>query len=145
MDPQKGLEAALQSPTATLEWLTVKDAKEVQQHLLDIDVLSPDHEYHEFAVALDTDKDLVRLKTAIAMREIAAVNNVEDLLTLKNFRAGRTIILPDLSGQKVRMFLADRTVAEYFFKSDNYYYALRQKLEQAYDTINRALAGDGGL
>ena len=87
----------------------------------------------------------MRLKAAIAMREIAAVNNIEDLLTLKNFRAGRVIVVPELTGQKGRMFLADRTAAEYFFKSDYYYYALRQKLEQAYDTINRALAGEGGL
>ena len=138
VDPDEGMEAALQSPAATLEWLTVNSNDEVQQHLQDIDRLSPDHKYHEFAIALDAESDLVRLKSCIAERELTSVNNVQDLLTLRNFRIGRKIVVPELSGEADRMFLVDRTSAEYFFKSDYYYYALRQQLEQAYKTVNEA-------
>ncbi len=145
VDPDEGMEAALQSPAATLEWLTVNSNDEVQQHLQDIDQLSPDHKYHEFAIALDSPSDLVRLKSCIAERELTSVNNVQDLLTLRNFRIGRKIVVPELSGEADRMFLVDRTSAEYFFKSDYYYYALRQQLEQAYKTVNDAVSEGSGL
>ncbi len=146
MDPTEGMEAALQSPAATLEWLTVKNDDEVQQHLQDIDVLDPkDHQYHEFAIALASPSDLVRLKSCIAEREMTSVNNVQDLLTLRNFRIGRKIVVPELGGEADRMYLVDRTAAEYFFKSDYYYYALRQKLEQAYRTVQEAVAKEPGL
>jgi Flp pilus assembly secretin CpaC len=146
LDPDEGMEAALQSPAATLEWLTVESREDVQQHLQDIDVLDPsDHQYHEFAIALDTDSDMVRMKTCIAERELTSVNNVQDLLTLTNFRIGRKIVMPELSGEADRMFLVDRTAAEYFFKSDYYYYALRQELEQAYKTVNDEVSKEPGL
>jgi len=145
MDPSGGLQAAMQAPAAKLEWVTVNSRDEVQQHLLDIDVLSPDYRYHEFAIALDTTKDLERLKACIALREIASVNNIEELLTLRNFQVGRKIVIPELDGGEERIFLADRTVAEFFYKSDYYYYALRQMLEQGYDIINEAIASEEGL
>jgi Flp pilus assembly secretin CpaC len=144
-NPDGGMESALQSPAASLEWLTVNNNQEVQQHLQDIDVLSPDHQYHEFAIALDSASDLVRLKSCMAERELTSVNNVQDLLTLRNFRIGRKIVVPELAGEASRMFLIDRTAAEYFFKSDYYYYALRQQLEQAYKTINDAVSQEPGL
>ncbi len=142
LDPEGGLKAALQSPTAKLEWLRVADRDAVEQHLLEINQVGSDLRYEEFALVLDTESDLERLKTAIAMREIAKVNNIEELLLLRNFRVGRKIVIPELDGPDERIYLADRTVAEFFFKSDYYYYALRDALERAYDIISEAIASE---
>jgi hypothetical protein len=144
-NPQMGLEDALQSPTAALQWLTCKDRAEVDQHRVDLEQMGVDHQGREYAVALADPSDLIRLKSCIAEREMISVNNAQDLLMLKNFHIGRKIIVPELSGEPNRMYLIDRTVAEYFFKSDYYYYVLRQDLQQAYNTINKDIASEGGL
>ena len=94
-------------------------------------------------VVLDTDSDLTRLKAALALREVAKVNNFEDLLLLGNFRVGRWIVIPQLGEAAERTFLIDQSVAEFFFKSDYYNEALAAKLEQAFRIVEQTLAMEG--
>jgi len=101
--------------------------------------------YDRFALVINTEGDLVRLKSSIALREIAKVNNFERLLRLSNFRVGRKLVIPELGGQDERMFLVDHAVAEFFYKSDYYYHALKEKLEQSYIVVEQAMAQEEGL
>jgi Flp pilus assembly secretin CpaC len=143
LDPEGGLDAALLSRAADLEWHTVQDRDEVERLLLDCAHLGVDHRFDEFAVALDTPKDLVRLRTAVALREVAKVNNFEDLMALRDFHVGRKFVIPELGSQRERMFLIDHAVAGFFFKSDYYYEALKDRLESSYRVLEEALAREG--
>ncbi len=137
-----GMKEVLCSPVAHLERRLVQNQDEVQEVLQEINRLYDDYTYHEFAFVLDTDADLVRLKAAVALREVAKVNNFEDLLVLRSFRVGRRIAMPQME-ETERIFLVDHEVAEYFFKSDYYYAALKATLEQGYKIVEQALATEG--
>lgn len=147
-DPECGLDAALLSRVAQVEWLTVegpgdKEAEEqIAEHLLAINVLGVDRRYDEYAVALNTPDDLTRLKAAVALREVAKVNDVGELTALRNFRVGRKFVIPEL-GSKERMFLVDRAAAGFFFMSDFYYETLKSRLEQSYEMLEQAIAREG--
>jgi len=136
-----GMKEVLCSPVAHLERKTVQSRDEVEDVLLEINRLHDDYTYHEFAFVLDSEKDLVRLKAAVALREIAKVNNFEDLLVLRNFRVGRKVVMPEVEKNE-RVFLVDHEVAECFFKSEYYYPALKAKLEQGYRIVEQALAAE---
>ena len=143
-DPEGGLQAALHSPVAELEWLTVADEDEedlIEQRLLAINRLGVDYLHHEFAVALRTSDDLTRLKRAIAVREVAQVNDFGGVLSLRNFTVGRRIVVPEM--RPGRIYLVDHQVAEIFYKSDYYYAALEDKLEMGYALLQKALRQEG--
>lgn len=160
-DPDGGLKAALQAPVAKVEWrrfpvgppgeppaggwpqekLADLAGDQIKAHVLEINELdAANYSEHEFGIVLNTAKDLVRLKTAIAIREVAQVNNFEELMALRNFRVGRRFVLPELDPEGSRSYLIDAQVAEYFYKSDYYYHALKEKLELSYQLLQEALA-----
>ena len=145
-DPSGGLEAAMAHPVAQVEWLRVDTADPdeaeavIEQHLLELNKLGPDYDCAERALVLNTPSDLVRLKTAVALREVAQVNTFEEMLALRNFRVGRRFVLPEFDAGRERVYLIDPQVAEYFFKSDYYYPALQAKLERGYALLQQALA-----
>ncbi len=145
LDPEGGLRAALDSPVVEIEWVTVTDPKDdaVEKRLLEINRLGDDYRHHDLALALGDKKDLVRLKACIVLREVAKVNNFEALLALRNFRVGRRFVIPELDSTDERIFLIDHCVAEFFFKSDYYYSALRDRLEKGFEMLEQALAREG--
>jgi len=145
LPPDGGLDAALRAPACTLEWLEVEDEDALERHLLEINQLQHDCRYHEFACVLNEQSDMVRLKTAVVLREIAKVNDFAELLRLSNFRVGRRLIVPEFEGPDERVLLVDHNVAEFFYKSDHYYYALKQRLERGYEVLEEALSGEGQL
>ncbi len=146
-NPEGGLEAALQTPVTEVEWIPATAPEEpggtppeVRQKLLEINRLNDDYLRQEVALALAQPGDLVRLKDALVIREIEKVNDFGELVRLSNFRVGRRIIIPEFEGPHERILLVDRAVAEYFFKSDYYYHALKQRLEMGYRIIEETLA-----
>lgn len=142
-DPTGGLDAALKAPVARMEWVNVASEDDLERELLERNKLGEDLRYERFALAINEESDLVRLKSTIALREIAKVNNFENLLRLSNFRVGRKIVIPQLGSQDERMFLVDHTVAEFFYKSDYYYHALERELEQSYAIIEQVMGEEG--
>jgi len=141
--PEGQLKEALQSPVAHVEAVRVQSREEVESRLLDINRLGDDYRYREFAFVLDTRKDLDRLKAAICLREVAKVNNFEELMMLRNFRVGRRIVIPQLAGENERIFLIDQSVARYFFESDYYYTVLKERLEAGYRIVDEVLRRGG--
>ncbi len=144
-DAGERLDSTLEAPVGHCEWIEVENEDEVQERLLEINALGEDYEYAEFAFAINEASDLVRLKSCIALREMATVNNFADLLRLENFRVGRKFVIPEFGRLEERMYLVDHTVAEFFYKSDYYYHALKQRLEQGYRIIEEAMTTEGTL
>jgi len=138
-----GLGQALQDPVATVEWKEVRDKDEIEDHLFAMNSVGKDARFEEYALVINTRKDLDRLKAAIALREVTRVNNFEDVLHLRNFQVGRKIVMPELTGKDERMFLIDEQAAEFFFKSDYYYDALKARMERSYQILDEALASEG--
>jgi hypothetical protein len=143
LNPDGGLQDALETPVADLEWVTVTDRDEVEQRLLELNRLGSDYRYHQFALAIDTVRDLDRLKTAIVAREVAKVNDFEGLLSLRRFRVGRRFVIPELDRARDRIYLIDPTVTEFFYKSDFYYSVLKEQLELGYELLQGELAKEG--
>jgi len=143
------IRTAMQHPVADLEWLPVQtsDPSEaeamIERRLLELNGITDDYGPAGYALVLNTPRDLIRLKTAIAVREASEVNNFEDLLVLRNFRVGRRFGLPEFDVAHSRVFLIDPPVADYFFKSDYYYSALQTRLELACRLLGEALEREG--
>jgi hypothetical protein len=144
-----GMGGALKTPVAETGWLELagpedKDATdEVDKWTLEHNKLrDKEYTYGELGFVLNTARDLERLKTAIVLREVEQVNNIEELLTLRNFHVGRRIVIPELDSASPRTFLVDHQIAELYFVSDYYYTVLQAKLERAYSVLEQALASE---
>jgi hypothetical protein len=147
-----GLEAALQAPVATAEWVMVADPDKPatgliprpQDLMLSANALAEEgYDYEQHAFILDTESDLRRVKLALALREVAKVNDFGGLPVLREFRVGRRIAIPELAGEDERMFLLDAQAAFIFYKSDYYYSDLKARLERGYEMLEEALAREG--
>ena len=141
--PGGGLSKALETPVAEAEWVTVASRDEVEQHMLEMNHLAEDYRYHHVALVIDTERDLERLKVAIAAREVAKVNDFEEILSLQRFRVGRRFVLPELEREQDRIYLIDPRVTEFFYKSDFYYSVLKEQLELAYDMLMKEVQKEG--
>ena len=142
-DPQAGVGEAFRAPVADVEWTEVAGREDVDRLMVSGNRLQADYRYDEATFVIDTDKDLARLQVAIVLREVVNVNNAEEVLALRDFQVGRRIALPEIDNTGHRKFLVDHQVAEYFFKSDYYYAALKEKLEAGYTILDEALRREG--
>jgi len=91
------------------------------------------------AILIADEKDLERLRAAVAMREVLMVNGLEAILRVENFQVGRRIVVPQLDPSGERIFLIDDSVADLFFQSDFYYEAFQEKFRAYYDALEEAL------
>jgi hypothetical protein len=146
LDPDGGPDAALRSQVAHVEFLRVQRPGDVslRQRLLEVNSLGDDYRHDQFALAIDSESDLVRLQAAVALREIANVNDFGPSVRLSDFQVGRRIVIPEFVGARDRMFLVDHRVAEIFFKSDYYYESLKERLERGHAIVREALAAEEG-
>ena len=86
---------------------------------------------------IQSEGDLVRLRRALAMKRIITLNGGDEQLSLKNFRVGRVLMVPDFKPEHVHVVDAD--VARLFFHSEDYYGATIQKLEDSMRALDQAL------
>ena len=92
-------------------------------------------------VVLGTEDHMVRLKTAILVREILNVN--PGILSLQNFHVGRKIVIPQVEEQSDKIFLVDHNVSLYHFESEFYYAAFKNKLQRYLEGIRETLKRHG--
>jgi len=88
-------------------------------------------------LVIDNREDLIRLKTAILVREMLSVNDA--LLRLDQFRVGRKIVIPQIQKNSDRIFLIDQNVSRHFYQSEFYYGVVKNKLTQYHDGIQEIL------
>ncbi len=82
----------------------------------------------------DPEKDLERLRRAIALKRIVQLNGGEASLRLSTFQVGAMLELPDLREDAIHVIDAD--VARYFFHTEHYYPAALQKIDAAIDVLD---------
>ena len=132
-----------ETPVASMEVKEVKNRDEVEE-LWEKENRIPEGEYRaeQAVLVLDSMDDIVRLKTAILVREIINVN--EAILNVKNFRVGRKIVIPQLKQANERIFLIDHNVARYHYMTEFYYSAFRNRLKRYYEGLREAFRQHGG-
>lgn len=136
LQPGTDIEQISNTPVASVEVKKVSSRDEVNELLLDGNKLA-EYKRPRTTLVVDSRDDLKRLKTAIMVREMISVNDV--LLRLDEFRVGRKIMIPEIEEQGERIMLIDQDVSSYFYQSEFYYTALKNKLRAYNNGINSIL------
>ena len=90
------------------------------------------------AVVIHSAKDLLRLRRAVALKDLVSLNNGSEALSLDHFQVGQYVLIPDSDVNQVHIIDAD--VAKYFYHTEHYYAATLQAIQQAIDTLEESLA-----
>ncbi len=134
------IEKITKTPAAEVEIREVKSPEEAEQ-LWQKENRMKGYRRPRTTLVIDDRDDLVRLKTAIIIREIISVNDA--LLQLDQFRVGRKIVIPQLEEDSDRIFLIDQNVSEYSYQSEFYYAVLKNMLRRYHEGIQEILEQHG--
>ncbi len=134
LQPEGDIQQISNTPVAEAYVKEVSSRDEAKQVLLDGNKLDG-YERPATKFILDSKDDLTRLKAAILVREIIAVNDLD--MRLDEFRVGRKIMIPEI--EEDRIMLIDDAVSEHFFESEYYYKALKDKLRQYSEGLREIL------
>jgi len=90
------------------------------------------------AIVIHNAKDLLRLRRAVALKNLVELNNGSEALSLNQFRVGRYVLIPDTDVNQVHII--DAEVAKYFYHTEHYYAATLQAIQQAIDKLEDSLS-----
>ena len=138
----EGVKELLTEQVADWEWVPVESREEAETLLYECS-RTQGLVRDRAAVLLADRKDLVRLQTAVAIRETVKVNSAEAVLNLQNFQVGRRVVMPELDPSGERIFLIEYDVADYFFQSDFYYETFQDIFRNSYEGIRDVLEREG--
>ncbi|MFC1761939.1 ABC transporter transmembrane domain-containing protein [Planctomycetota bacterium] len=88
-------------------------------------------------ILIQSDTDLLRLRRALALKKIAALNGGSDQLRLRNFSVGKVLLMPQLKEDQIH--LIDTDAAMFFFHTEQYYAATLAKIETQIKEIDTLL------
>lgn len=106
----------------------------------------PDEEGRETAtVLIHAPEDLVRLRRAIVLKQMALLNGGLGTQRLKQFHVGTMVQIPDVKPTDIQVI--DSEVARLFFHTEHYYSATIEAIEVALGALSDALprAQQGGI
>lgn len=89
------------------------------------------------SIVIHQAKDLVRLRRAVALKDLVELNNGAESLALDQFRVGQYVLIPDEDPRQVHII--DEDVAKYFYHTEHYYAATLHAIQQAIDKLEAAL------
>lgn len=75
--------------------------------------------YERHAILIKDQRDIVRLRRALALKKIALLNGGKDHMRLKNFSVGKTLLMPELKNDQIHVI--DAETARIFFHTEHYY------------------------
>lgn len=87
-------------------------------------------------VLLHAPQDLVRLRRAIVLKQMAILNGGIGTQRLKHFHVGTMLQLPDIKSGEVQVI--DSDVAKHFFQTEHYYSATIDRVERALGELAEA-------
>lgn len=101
------------------------------------DMNQPDEQGRETAtVLLHGPQDLLRLRRAIVLKQMAILNGGIGTQRLKHFHVGTMLQLPDIKSGEVQVI--DSDVAKHFFQTEHYYSATIDRIEGALGELAEA-------
>ncbi|MDY7107639.1 MAG: ABC transporter transmembrane domain-containing protein [Planctomycetota bacterium] len=92
-----------------------------------------------YTILIQDERDLVRLRQALALKRIVTLNGGDEQLLLRNFSVGKVLLMPELKEGQVHVIDAD--VARYFFHTEHYYAATIKEIEDRLTELDAVLRG----
>jgi hypothetical protein len=89
------------------------------------------------AILIHDPSDLVRLRRAVLLKKIVALNGGRDHMTRRNFNSGKVLLMPEAKPDQTH--IVDAEVAEYFMQTEHYYAATLQRIERVAADLESAL------
>jgi len=90
-----------------------------------------------YSIVIHDATDLIRLRRAVALKDLIELNNGSSALLLDRFQVGQYVLIPDEDPMQVHIIDAD--VAKYFYHTEHYYAATLQAIQEAIDDLENAL------
>jgi ABC-type multidrug transport system fused ATPase/permease subunit/Flp pilus assembly secretin CpaC len=81
------------------------------------------------SIVIHDAKDLIRLRRAVALKDLVELNNGSEALALNQFHIGQYVLIPDEDPMQVHIIDAD--VAKYFYHTEHYYAATLHAIKEA--------------
>jgi len=133
-DHDKALTISFEEGAAVphLQVVTCKNDEDWQNILLALNQDSPSGAKRR-AIVIHNAKDLLRLRRAVAIKDVVKLNNGSESLSLDNFKVGQYVLIPDNDVNQVHII--DAEVAEYFYHTEHYYAATLQAIQQAIEAL----------
>jgi len=91
-----------------------------------------------YTILIQSPEDLRRLRRAVAVKRIIALNGEYSGLTIRKFRVGTMLQMPDFKEDKVNVIDAD--VARYFFYTEHYYQTAVKHIEQSMNSLRETVS-----
>ncbi|MFP4166632.1 MAG: ABC transporter transmembrane domain-containing protein [Opitutales bacterium] len=135
-DAEGDLGNVLESPVPNIRVVDVPDRETYKNLFWELNQPTEEGRSRNTVLLHDED-DLQRLKRAIVLRNTVGLNAVKRTLTLENFSVGRFLLLPTRKSDKID--LVDAEVARLFFLTERYYDALRKRLRDASEALQKEL------
>jgi len=130
-----------QEPIPQVRVLECADRSQWSKLLWDLNQPSADG-LQQSTVILQNESDMVRLRRAAFLKRLLTLNGGESEARVRNFNVGKQLLIPELApGQTL---VVDGDVATLFFRTEMYYPAALQEIEQSIDAINAADAQRNG-
>ncbi len=88
-------------------------------------------------ILLQNGSDVLRLRRALALKQIAVLNGGTEQMRLRNFSVGKVLLMPQLKKDQIHVIDAD--TARFFFHTEHYYAATLAEIEEQLKQLDRRL------
>ncbi|MBC8309857.1 MAG: ATP-binding cassette domain-containing protein [Phycisphaerales bacterium] len=120
-----------------IKTLHCANEEEWKQLLLSLNMDSPSGA-KRYSIVIHDASDLIRLRRAVALKDLVALNNGSSALALNRFQVGQFVLIPDEDPMQVHIIDAD--VAKYFYHTEHYYAATLKEIEKSIEALENALS-----
>jgi general secretion pathway protein D len=123
-------------PIPEIRLLDCPDRKAWGKLLWELNQPLPDGQ-RRHTILLQNDSDIVRLRRALVLKKVAALNGGMGEMCLRNFSVGKVLLMPEL--KKGQIHVVDADTAMFFFHTEHYYAATLAEIERQLKELDQAL------
>jgi subfamily B ATP-binding cassette protein MsbA len=90
-----------------------------------------------YTILIHQPTDLLRLRRALVLKRVIALNGGDEQLLMRNFSVGKLLLMPELKEGQIHVI--DSAVARYFFHTELYYAATISEIERRLEQLDELL------
>ena len=124
------------APIPTISLVDCLDREAWGTQLWKLNQPTPDGRARQ-AILIQNQDDLLRLRRALTLKKIVALNGSIDQMRLRNFSVGKVLLMPELT--KGQIHVVDAAAASFFFHTEHYYAATLAEIEMRMDHMDDML------
>ncbi|MEN6336135.1 MAG: hypothetical protein ABFE01_17920 [Phycisphaerales bacterium] len=123
-------------PVPEIRLVDCPDRKTWSKLLWELNQPLPDGQ-RRHTILIQNDSDIVRLRRALVVKKVAALNGGAGEMCLRNFSVGKVLLMPEL--KKGQIHVVDAETAMFFFHTEHYYAATLAAIESRLKELDQAL------